>query len=164
MPANAEAKMKNSVMARSLTASAERLKLLINLTLLSCRVHYLSLVEGMDSECHHLFADLNSAGQDGFLLPDRGNLDRAKRHPRLVVHHPKARSAAAIMHGTHRHPDGLAAGTWLGDQSDRDRRAERYRSGFTFEHVTRLKGTARRIRRGGELAQPRRIPLIMAIK
>src|SRR5947208_11318451 len=99
MPANAEAQMKNKVMARSRTASAERLKLRIGrllLLLLVGHVYDLSLVEKMRSERHYLFSGLDSAGQDDLLLTDRGNCDGAKFHFRLVLHDPDARSGAAI--------------------------------------------------------------------
>src|SRR5215212_10142492 len=97
MPANAEAKMKNNVMARSRTAKAERLILRIGHLLLFCEVNDLSLVQEMRSECHHLFAGVDSAGHDDFLLADRGNLDEAELHCRLVIHDPDARPAAAII-------------------------------------------------------------------
>jgi hypothetical protein len=45
MPAHAEAKMKNSVMARSRTARADRLKLRIGHLLLVCLANDLSLVQ-----------------------------------------------------------------------------------------------------------------------
>src|SRR5437899_8235296 len=100
MPANAEAQMKNNVMARSRTASAERLKLRIGrilLVLLLVHVDDLSLVQEMRSERHYLLSGLDSAGQDDLLLTDGGNGDGAKFHFRLVVHDPDARPAAAIM-------------------------------------------------------------------
>src|SRR5688572_13952926 len=100
MPARAEAQMKNSVMARSRTASAERLKLRIRrlfLLLLLGHVDGLSFVKEMRSERHYLFSGLDSAGQDDLLLTDRGNCDGAKFHFRLVVHDPDARPSAAIM-------------------------------------------------------------------
>src|SRR5213075_2358411 len=100
MPANAAAQMKNSVIARSRTASAERLKLRIGRFLLSLLVGHvddLSLVEKMRSKRYHLFTGINSVGHDDFFPTDRGNLDGAKFHFRLVVHDPDARSAAAIV-------------------------------------------------------------------
>src|SRR5437762_1492146 len=100
MPANAAAQMKNNVMARSRTASAERLKLRIGrflLLLFVGQVNDLTLVQEMRSECHYLFSGLDSAGQDDLLLTDGGNCDGAKLHFRLVVHDPDARPAAAIM-------------------------------------------------------------------
>src|SRR5688572_7063483 len=100
MPARAEAKMKNSVMARSRTASAERLKLRIRrlpLLLLVRHVDGLSLVQEMRSERHHVFSSINSVGHDDFFPTDRGNLNGAKLHFRIAVHDPDARPAAAIM-------------------------------------------------------------------
>src|SRR4030095_4159820 len=102
MPARAEAQMKNSVMARSRTASAERLKLRIRRLLLLLllpvgHVDGLSLVEEMRSKRYHLFTGINSVGHDDFFPTDRGNLDGAELHFRLVVHDPDARPAAAIM-------------------------------------------------------------------
>src|SRR6266498_2538520 len=100
MPARAEAQMKNSVMARSRTASAERLKLRIRrllLLLLVGHVDGLSLVEEMRSKRYHLFTCINSVGHDDFFPTDRGNLDGAELHFRLFVHDPDARPAAAIM-------------------------------------------------------------------
>src|SRR5437773_1867876 len=97
MPANAEAQMKNSVIARSRTASAERLKLCIGRLLFVWQVNNLALVQEMRSECHDFLSGLHSAGHDNFLFPDRGNYDGAKLHFRLVVHDPDARSVAAIM-------------------------------------------------------------------
>src|SRR6266487_3122107 len=97
MPAHAAAKMKNSVMARSRTARAERLKLRIGL--LFCRVNDLSLVQEMRAERHHFFTGIDSAGHDDFLLTDSGNLDGAELHFRLVVHDPDARPATAIIDG-----------------------------------------------------------------
>src|SRR3954467_4946211 len=99
MPAHAAAKMKNSVMARSRTARAERLKLRIGRLLLVWQVNDLSLVQEMRSERHHLFTGTDSVGHDDFLLADRGNLDEPEHHFRLVVHDPDARPAAAIING-----------------------------------------------------------------
>jgi hypothetical protein len=71
MPAHAAAKMKNSVMARSRTAKAERLKLRIGrLLLLVWQVNDLSLVQEMRSERDYLFSGLHSTGHDNFLFPD----------------------------------------------------------------------------------------------
>src|SRR5688572_22533270 len=101
MPAQAEAKMKNNVMARSRTASAERLKLRIGRLLLFllhvCRADDLSLVQQVRSERHHLFTRTDSVGHDDFFPTDRGNLDGAELHFQFVVHDPDARSAAAII-------------------------------------------------------------------
>src|SRR5437667_12154471 len=100
MPARAEAQMKNSVMARSRTASAERLKLRIGrflLLLFVGQVNDLTLVQEMRSECHYFLSGLHSAGHDNFLFPDGGNDDGAKFHLRLFVHDPNARPIAAIM-------------------------------------------------------------------
>src|SRR5215207_8716739 len=99
MPAQAEAKMKNSVMARSRTARAERLKLRIGYLLLVCQVNDLSLVQEMRSECHHVFTSIDSAGQDDFLLTDRGNCNEAELDFRLGIHDPDARPATAIIEG-----------------------------------------------------------------
>src|SRR5207248_3476501 len=110
MPSHAEAKMKNSVMARSRTARAERLKFRIGHRLLICRVDDLPLVQEMRSERHHLFSGVEPAAQDDFLLTDRGDLDQAKLHFRLIVHDPDTRPAAAIMDGPDGHQHGLAAG------------------------------------------------------
>src|SRR5439155_24794417 len=104
MPAHAAAKMKNSVMARSRTARAERLKLRIGL--LFCRVNDLPLVQEMRSARHHFFTGIDSAGHDDFLLTDRGNLDEAELHLRLVVHDPDARPATAVIAGTVGHSAG----------------------------------------------------------
>src|SRR5687767_1110027 len=103
MPAHAEAKMKNSVIARSRTASAERLKFRIGRLLLVWKVNDLSVVQEMRSERHDLFSGSDSVGHDDFLLTDRGNLDRTKLHFRFVVHDPDARPVAAIMDRPDRH-------------------------------------------------------------
>src|SRR5437867_13355532 len=107
MPAHAAAKMKNSVMARSRTAKAERLKLRIGL--LFCRVNDLSLVQEMRSKRHHFFTGIDSARPHDFLLPDQPNLDGAELHFRLVVHDPDARSATTIIDVTDWHQAGLPA-------------------------------------------------------
>src|SRR5213595_2069668 len=139
MPAHAAAKMKNSVMARSRTARAERLKLCIGL--LFCRVNELSLVQEMRSERYHLFTGLDSVGHDDFFLTDRVNLDEAELHFRLVVHDPDARPATSIIEGPDWHQDGLVAGGFFGDQTDGDSRAERRRGGFTFQHIAGFKSS-----------------------
>src|SRR5678815_3558229 len=97
MPAHAEAKMKNSVIARSRTARADRLKLRIGRLLLVWQVNDLSLVQEMRSERHHLFTDTDSVGHNDFLPTDGGNGDGAELHFRFSIHDPDARSAAAIM-------------------------------------------------------------------
>src|SRR4051812_32892852 len=105
MPAPAEAKMKNSVTARSRTARAERLKLRIGHRLLVCPDD-LSLVQEVRSERHHLFAGVEPAGHDDVLPTDRGNADEAELHFRPVVHGPNARPVAAIKDGADGHQDG----------------------------------------------------------
>src|SRR4030095_12133662 len=101
MPAHAAAKMKNSVMARSRTARADRLKLRIGLLLLFlllvCRADDLSLLQEMRSERYHLFTGFDSTGHDDFLLTNGSNLDGAELHFRIVVHDPHARAASAII-------------------------------------------------------------------
>src|SRR5438874_12445991 len=100
MPANAAAQMKNNVMARSRTASAERLKLRIGRFLLLPfvgQVNDLTLVQEMRSECHYSLSGLHSAGHDSFLSPHSGNSPGPKLHFRLLVLHPDARSVAAIL-------------------------------------------------------------------
>src|ERR1043166_9556016 len=156
--------MKNNVMARSRTARVERLKLRIGPLLLFYPVNDLSLVQEMRSERHHVFAGIESVGHDDLLLTDRGNLDAAELHFRLPVHDPDAGPATAIKEGTDWHPDRLVAGGLFGDRCDGDGRAERCCGGFTFEHVARLKSSARWVRRLGELAQPGLIHLILPIK
>src|SRR5205823_13210929 len=118
MPAHAAAKMKNSVMARSRTARADRLKLCIGLVF--CRVNDLSLVQEMRSQRHHLFTGIDSVGHDDFLLTDRGNLDGAELYFRLIVHDPDARPATSLIQCRDGHPDRLGTGGWLGDQRDGD--------------------------------------------
>src|SRR5438067_1061866 len=135
MPAHAEAKMKNSVMARSRTARAERLKLRMGSLLHFRRVNDFSLVQEMCSERHYLFTGTDSGGHDDFLPTDRGNGDGAELHCRLVVHDPDARPLAAIIDGPDGQPDKLVTGGLFGDQRDGDGRAERHRSGFTFQYV-----------------------------
>src|SRR5947208_3371747 len=106
MPANAAAKMKNSVIARSRTARAERLKVrirpLLLFLLLFCRANDLSLVQKMRPERDHLFTNSDSLRHDDFLLTDRGDLDGSELHFRLVVHNPDSRPATAIIDS----PDG----------------------------------------------------------
>src|SRR6185437_325353 len=114
MPAHAAAKMKKSVIARSRTARAERLKFCIGRLLLVWQVNDLSLVQEMRPERHHLFSGLDSTGHDDFLLPDRGNFDGAELHFRLVVHDPDARPAAAIIDRADGHQNGLVTGGLLG--------------------------------------------------
>src|SRR5205823_799073 len=111
MPAHAEAKMRNSVMARSRTARAERLKLrigpLLLFLVLFCRANDLSLVQEMRSERDHLFTCIESLGQDGFLLTDGGNFDEAELHFRFPIHDPNPRPATAIIDRADWHQDRL---------------------------------------------------------
>src|ERR1051326_1727675 len=107
MPAPAEAKMKNNVMARSRTARGERLKLRMRNLLLSSHVTYLYLVQEMRSERHYLFTRTDPVGYHDFLLTDRGNSDRAELHFRFPVHDPDARPATAIIDRPDGHPDRL---------------------------------------------------------
>src|SRR5688572_30000139 len=94
MPAHAEAKIKNNVIARSRTAKAERLKLCIRYFSLVPEVNDLSLVQEMRSKRDDLFTGFDSVGHDDFFPTDRGNLDGAELHFQVVVHDPDARSAA----------------------------------------------------------------------
>src|SRR4051794_35130926 len=115
MPAQAAAKMKNSVMARSRTASAERLKLRIRLLLLAWKIDGLSLVQEMRSERHHFFSGADSAGHYDFFLTDGANRDGAEIDFRLIVHDPNARSAAVIIDGPDGHANGRVARALCGD-------------------------------------------------
>src|SRR5207302_811294 len=111
MPANAEAQMKNNVMARSRTARAERLKLrirpLLRLLVRFCRVNDLSLVQEMRSQRDHLFTRIESLGQGGFLLTEGGDFDEAELHFRFPIHDPNARPATAIIDRADWHQDRL---------------------------------------------------------
>src|SRR6185436_5037195 len=99
--------MKKSVMARSRTAKAERLKLRIRRPLLFLQVNSLSLVQEMRSERHHLFIGFDPIGYHDFLLPDGGKFDGAELYFRLLIDDPDSRPAAAIIDCADGHQDRL---------------------------------------------------------
>src|SRR5688572_27208709 len=101
--------MKNNVMARSRTASAERLKLRIGNFPLVREVNDLSLVQKMRTKGDDLFAGFDSTAHDDFFLTNRSNSDGMELHFRLVAHDPNARPVTAIIDCPYGQSDELVA-------------------------------------------------------
>src|SRR5947209_5389628 len=114
--------MRNSVIARSRTANAERLMPRMLHRLLTDWVHSLALVQKVRAERHHLLPGLDPAGDDDFLLADRNNLHGAEGHLRPVVHDPDARPVPGIVDGPDGHDDKPVTGALYGEYCDGDRR------------------------------------------
>src|SRR5688572_3669337 len=110
MPAQAEAKMKNRVMARSRTARAERLKLRMGPLFLSGQVHDLAFAQEVRSERHHSFTGIDSAGEHDFFSTNGADFNEAELHLGIVMDNPDTRSVTSIIDGADRHENRCGFG------------------------------------------------------
>src|SRR5581483_2579606 len=140
------ATIRNSVIERSRTARAERLKRLMSVARQARGgdPHVLAFVQEMPAEGDDGVARADAAGNDRLFAVEAHEGDRPVRARRgLAVEQPPPRPLALVVDGTEW--DRQAGGRLRAVQVDGDGGAERRPGGGAFQHVARLEGAGQRV-------------------